>query len=395
MQLSVENLLERARRSIGLTDFGDPWFLENLNNLLTHINREAGLPSGEVPPVETLVRHLGNRLKLIAYLKRHPEVRNEKVEVSGVIIAHARGGSTLLQRLLTASPQLTGPRWFELVNPVPLPDESLGDPHIRIEMGSAFLASFTEMTPDIKSNHPMDDPMSYDEELMLMNHGFLTMMYSAYFNIPGYQLWLMDQDHTKSYEELKLWLQLLQYQAPERRGRRWLLKAPQHLLTGNLDFVLKAFPEAKLIMTHRHLENVLASLCSSEYMVMLPSQSTCFDARKLGPVVVEMYKRALTNMMVIRNREPPERFIDVQYRDLVTDPIGQFRRVMQLMGHLVGAQDEQAAAKWMSMNARGNFPPHRYALEDYGLTRDMIAESLDFYHQAFLEPQKVARGAAL
>jgi len=39
----------------------------------------------------------------------------------------------------------------------------------------------------------------------------------------------------------------------------------------------------------------------------------------------------------------------------------------------------------MSHNARGSFPSHHYELEDYGLTREMIADSFKFYHDAFLK----------
>ena len=62
-------------------------------------------------PVQVLVGYLADRLRLVDYIERHPAVLEEKLEVGGIIIGLPRGGSTLLQRLLTTSPQLTS-TWF-------------------------------------------------------------------------------------------------------------------------------------------------------------------------------------------------------------------------------------------------------------------------------------------
>jgi hypothetical protein len=384
VRLDTDALMERARQSTGLSDFGDLWFVDPLRHLVDAINREAGLPTANVPPVQTLVDNLTNRLKLVEYLKRHPEVRDENVDVAGVIIAHARGGSTLLQRLLTASPQLTAPRWWELITPVPFADEEPGHTDARIEKGRAWIKSVNDMSPDHQSVHPMD-AMAYEEEIMLINHSFLSMMYSAHFFVPGYQIWQMSQDHGKSYEELKLWLQLLQFQDPERRGRKWLLKSVQHMMACDLPALLKTFPDSKLIMTHRNLEDVIASLCSAQSMLIKASQSTTFNEAQLGESALEMYRHALENVMALRQGELASRFIDIRFDELVADPIGNFRRLMNEMGMTVTPADEGAATDWMSQNQRGSFPPHRYALEDYGLSRESIADSLAFYHERFLE----------
>lgn len=89
-QLRVDALLDAARQRTGLSDFGDPWFMEHLNVLVDCINREAGLPSADVTPVQHVVDMLCDRLKLAAYLKQHPAVHDEEIEVMGVILGQAR-----------------------------------------------------------------------------------------------------------------------------------------------------------------------------------------------------------------------------------------------------------------------------------------------------------------
>ena len=51
----------------------------------------------------------------------------------------------------------------------------------------------------------------------------------------------------------------------------------------------------------------------------------------MGKYGIEWFSAGIDKMLAIRKNEPAERFIDVQYKDLMTDPMGQYRRVMGLM----------------------------------------------------------------
>jgi hypothetical protein len=261
VQITPGSMMHRAREATGLDDFGDRWFEEPLSGLIALINREAALESGDTPGVRTIVRYLADRLKLVDYLKRHPEVLDERVDVAGVIIAHGRGGSTLTQRLLTAS-SADDDLLVGLITPVPLPGEPPGDFSGRHRLGRDWIEEFKTLFPEYAHIHPMD-PMAADEEVVLMDRSFLSMMYTCYFNLPGYPTWLMAQDHRPAYRELKVWLQLLQHQEPRRSGKKWLLKAVHHLMSGGVPVLLETFPEAKAIITHRNLENVIGSWCSA------------------------------------------------------------------------------------------------------------------------------------
>jgi len=112
VQIHAAALMDRARKMTGLTDFGDPWFVQPLEGLIGLINREGALESDDTRGVRVMVKCLADRLNLVDYVKRHPKVRDEKLAVAGIIFAHGRGGSTLTQRLLTASPQLTTAHWW-------------------------------------------------------------------------------------------------------------------------------------------------------------------------------------------------------------------------------------------------------------------------------------------
>lgn len=378
--LRSERLMEVAQEATGFTDFGDPWFRAPLDQLLEFIRRDLGQLPGNDPRVQILVSNLSDRLRLIDHLKRHPAVRAQPLEVAAVIIV-GRGGSTLLQRLLATSTQLTSIHYWELACPTPDADEPAGDPSHRIAQGQARIDAMYEATPALKGMHPMD-AMTYDEEIVLMERSFLSLMYASYFNLPDYMPWQRAQDHGKAYQELKLWLQVLTAQAPQRAGRRWLLKSLHHLLSGGLHCLIRAFPRAKLIMTHRDLTDVIASSCSAQAM-LLRNFGNPVDPRTLGPRWVSMYEDALRDMMAVR-RAHPERFIDLQYRELIADPLGQSEQVMRRLGLGMRDEDRRRAAEWLESNGRDRHPSHDYRLEDYGLSAPMIAEAFKFYHDAYI-----------
>jgi hypothetical protein len=380
--LEVEVLLARARAAAGLADFGDPWFLEPFSQVIEMINEQAGLISDDEPPVRGLVDSLALRLRRVDYLKRHPAALDEKVAVAGIIIGLPRGGSTLLQRLLSTSSQLSHAPWWELVFPLPFEGEKAGDPTPRVELGKKAAQSIYESWPEMWAMHQVD-ALAPDEEIMLIDRTPLSIMFSHYFNLPGYMPWLRAQDHRKAYEELETWFKILQYQRPERRAHRWLFKSPHHLLSGGLRTMLEAFPTAKAIMTHRNLESVAISYCSLQSLT-ISKYSNCFDPRTLGHDAIDVFKSAIDNMVAVRRDYPKERFIDVQYRDTVTRPFEVYQETLRALGYTPTEADERAAREWMAANGREKHPPHHYTPENYGVTREELDRAFAEYHQSFV-----------
>ena len=78
-----QTLIDAAKAATGLSDFGDDWFMPNLDKLIGYINAEAGLLAPTGGPVDRLVQALSERLKLVQLLKDTPEILDEKVDVAG------------------------------------------------------------------------------------------------------------------------------------------------------------------------------------------------------------------------------------------------------------------------------------------------------------------------
>ncbi len=378
-QLSVPALMAQARDTSPHDDFGDPWFMEPLGRLVAAINQEAGLLSPDEAPVQRIVQSLRDRLGLVALIKQHPEIREEQVNVAGAILGLPRTGSTMLHRLLGSSPQLTAGFWWEVMFPLPFPGEEPGAPAPREEAAKELVASFLATWPDFTSIHPID-AMAHDEDIMLLDRTFLSTTYDSIMNIPSYGMWLAGAEMVAAYEELKLWLQVLQTQAPERRRQRWILKSPHHLL-GGLHGMMTVFPEAKMIMTHRAVEALIPSYCSM-CASMTVAHSSSFNALELGEYWSRRFRLGIEDLMAARLRQP-DRFVDVRYADMLVDPLAQVVRVFEALGLDATDADYAAFNEWLRANPRDARPPHRYTPEEFGLSQARIAENFAFYTSAF------------
>lgn len=383
VELDPGQLMARAREATGLGDFGDPWFLPAFEKVVELVNAEGGITDQQADPVQLLVGSLASRLRMVRFINDNPKSLDETVDVAGFIVGWPRGGSTLLQRLLSSSPQLTGPCWWELLNPLPLTPDGSEDRESRKQIAVDTMNAMYEKWPKMKSQHPLK-PFDVDEEVMLFDHTFMSLMWPAYFYIPSYLGWLNDQDQTRAYQEMLLWLKLISYQRPESAGQKWILKSPQHLLCGGLRFAFETMPQAKAIITHRTLQKVATSYASIVETTIAPYSAT-YDRKKYGQDVIAMFGRSVDHFMEVR-ADPTfaDRFIDVRFQDTFERPVEVFEEVLGQLGLNVGDDDREAAATWMAANGRETHPPHKYAPEDFGMTAEEIDRAFEVYHREYL-----------
>jgi hypothetical protein len=377
----VDDLLAQARSQAELTDFGDDGFLVPLNRLVDAINGEARLIPAEHGPIERIVQALVDRLRKVDLLRQHPEILEQDVHVAGVILGLPRTGSTMLQRLLGATSVLTSGYWWEVTFPLPFPGEAPGDPSPRQHAAKAAVDAFLASWPDFLSIHPID-ALAFDEEVILLDKTFLSSTYDSILYVPSYGRWMAEQDKVRSYQELREWLQILQWQSSWRVGRRWILKSPHHLL-GGLEGVLTVFPRARVIMTHRPVAKTLPSYCSM-CQSMIQGGAGGIAADDIDAYWRGRFERALRNLIAVRARLPAERFIDVAYPELIADPVAEAGRIIRALGVTFGDKDEAAMSAWLAVNGREDRPPHQYAPEDFGLSAAALAKDFAFYEQAFV-----------
>lgn len=364
--LDKDQLLQEAMDQTGLQDYGEDDFLQPLERLIAALNTEAKLNDfGTFRAQHTINAGLTNRLKIQQYLSEHPEVREEVVERPVFIVGLPRTGTTALHHMLNQDSANHTLRLWEAQNPVPPPQTATytTDPRIAkqrqgVEMTETFLPGFLQ-THLIDAEEP-------DECYMLLNRNFMSVEYSAMFHIPSYANWLYASlPDSGCYAYHKLQLQLLQSQRPGG----WVLKAPFHQL--GLRGILKEYPDAIIVQTHRAPMSFVASGCSFSELLR-KSGSDDIDKKVIGRDWMDMLTIYTNTFEADRGElEPhfPGQFMDMHHDDFVGDPWPTIDKIYQLRGTPLSETGRSSMSSWLDANPKGKHGKHVYHLEEYGITR--------------------------
>lgn len=288
----------------------------------------------------------------------------------------------MLHRMLCAAPGMTGMRWWEAQNYAPPVGTDPHDPQPRRAAAKAILDYMLENAPDLMSIHPMsiDQP---DEELIALGQVFSSTMPEGMYYLPSYTSWLMRHSRTRCYPDLKQMLQSLQWQDKGRKGAKWVLKTPGHLMA--MDAVLETFPGARIVMTHRDPLATVPSYASME-TVLYHMGGSSIDKESVARFWVERLRELLGEFMRVRDQAGPERFIDVPYTSLTATPIEEGKRVLKAAGVAVTLEIVAGMNEWVEANRREDRAPHKYTMEEFGLDRQSVEASFAFYRERFLAP---------
>lgn len=388
--LDAASILAEATRRTDLDDFGDPSFREPMQRLLAAMEQEAGLHEvGRATQRERVIGLLVNRLRGEAAYAHHPEIADEVIERPVVIVGLARTGTTMLHRMLAANPAFLSLRWWESRHPAPFDvDERAAatDPRItaadpRITAAEEEVRAICKAAPELVAAHPMD-AHAPDEEIMLLEHSFFSTNAEAYVDVPSFSRWLDAQDQRPGYAYLARLLRLVQWQKHRRGepGRRWVLKTPHHL--GFMDLLFETFPDAFVIQTHRDPVQTIPSLASLVHAIRATGTDTV-DAHALGRHWSDRMRRALEACMDHRARHP-ERFMDLDYRALVEDPMAAVARIHAFIDEPLPASARRSMLAWAEENARDRRPIHHYTLDRFGLSEAGLARDFRRYRTTFL-----------
>lgn len=383
-KLDATSLMQQARAETGLNDFGDRWFETPLNVLVDHVNRDAGLVSPDSSAGVRIQSALSDRLKLVQYFKDHPEAAEERIDLACAIIGLPRTGSTMVHRLLAAVPGFTALWWWETAFPFPLPGESQTDPTPRQEAAKQMVDWLLTQWPDFESIDPMD-AMAVNEEVVLLDRTFLSTTYDSMMPIHDYGYWQADQDHAPAFRDLYRFLQVIQHQRVlQGEARRpWVFKTPHHLM-GGIGGLLSVWPDVKLVMTHRHVGQVLPSYCSMCASLSINS-STSYRKDEQGAHWSRRFRTGLERLEALRGQLPAGQIIDVQYEETVSDPIGMAEAVLAQLGVTADAATRAALNACVKDNAREARPRHKYSADEFGLTPEGIEADFAFYHDKYLK----------
>ena len=377
-----EYLIKKAEQVTGLSDFGDEWFFPNIDVFIESLNSQAKLSSeGYYGAEQMITGALINRLRHKNLIKMNPEILDETVDIKEVLTGLPRTGSTMLHRMLASAPELTAIKWYEAQNYTPLENEDYNDPSPRKDIAKDILKFMLKKIPELMSIHPMDIEQA-DEEVIILGQLFSSSMLESTYFVPNYANWLTKQNPGKSYSDLIEILQSLQWQDSSRKNKSWILKTPGHLMS--LGTVVKYFPMAKIIMTHRDPVSTVPSYCSMESALYKMNTDAISDF-EIGNYWLDRLSEWLNNFIEVRNSIPDDRFIDINYLDLVEAPEKIGAQVLESIHVNDDILTKEMMENWINANKRENRQKHNYKLSDYGLTSESISNKFKDYIKKYLK----------
>ena len=80
----------------------------------------------------------------------------------------------------------------------------------------------------------------------------------------------------------------------------------------------------------------------------------------------------------------PDRFVDVHFNAMLSDPLTEVRRVMSALDMTPGPADDAAWEAYLEQNRAERHGSHSYTAEDFGLSEDRLATDFAFYTEAYL-----------
>jgi len=400
IKLEKDDLVRRAKSVAGLDDLGKDFWDEPLDRMLKSINEEANLhPVGSFITRERLVSLLSIRLRAEYFFRKHPGILEQDLYPAWIIVGLQRTGTTKLHRLLAADPDhRVIPSW-EVINPVPLDLDfhpsypgriksgnilkirDVGtnlhyeDPK-RLKIANTSVKAVKLMSPGFFAIHPIDAKQP-EEDILMLDVSFLSTTTEAMMNVPSYAAWLEQTDQSPAYEYAVKMLKLLQWVKP---ARRWVLKTPHHLEFP--DLISKHFNEVRFIWPHRNIyESVPSYLSMLTYNHMIFSDSV--DEKRIAKHWVKKTGYMLDKTLNYRRKgNNNQQFIDIRYKDLISDPMHELGRIYSLDG---GISDNlgmrfRAHEKEHPHHKHGH---HHYSLEDFNLTKSDI-DNYTMHYQDFI-----------
>jgi hypothetical protein len=386
-RLDRDRLVEEALATAGSDDLGADTWQEGLDRLLAGLHEEARLHElGVEVAAGAVVGYLANRAGIEAHRAQHPELDERRIERPIFIVGQPRTGTTILFDLLALDPGLRAPLTWEVDQPLPPPDPATRDTDPRIEQVDAVLAMADLVVPGFTAFHPMGARLA-QECVRITGGDVRSMIFDVQFRVPSYNRWLLHEaDLAPAYAYHRRYLQHLE--ALEPAGQQWLLKSPGHLWA--LDALAAEYPDAIIVQTHRDPIKVITSV-SALYAQLRRMTTDEIDLHEIATQLVDDIFLGLDRGLDARARGviPPERIVDVQFRDFVTDPIATVRQVYAALDRELTADAEAAMRAFLAEHpGDGGGAGTRYRFADTGLDGEELRARSARYQEAMGVPSE-------
>ena len=368
------DLLDTATAALGglpAGDLGDPRWQERFEALVTAIDAAGMHVVGRLITKQELLRSLRTRLLLTAAIDAAPEICDRPVTAPVIITGPARSGTTILFELLALDPELRAPTAAEALHPVTLPEDStLPDRLVLSECEQEFWA---DVQPEFQALHELRSDLPVECVTITQGSfcGFHWSMISSLDN------WMQDLEVNYAYE--RQFLQVLQHDAGPTQ---WVLKTPAHLML--LPLLYAEFTDAWVVQTHRDPAKTMPSTVSTTAMIQW-LRSDDIDIDSAAHNILAVFAAGLNGSVDMRasGMVPADRFVDIHFTELMSDPVATLRAAYARMGRDFTDDHATAVLDYLAHKPKGKFGVHRYQPEDWGYTAESLRTAMAPYIDHF------------
>ncbi len=375
-KLNAEAIIDKARKRAdflgpmpGNTEMG-------IYKLISSI-KEEGKPNpfGFLAAKTLFERTLYGRFKIEQVMAKNPEIEKAEIKEPVFIVGMPRTGTTILHATMHKDPAHRSPLAWECLLPYPAPTPENYNDNAQLKRVTKDFEQLFKLVPDFQLKHYMtaDSPQ---ECLAITALDFNSFQPSAQFYIPSFMNWFVyESDQLSTMRFHKRFLQYLQ--SGGVKSERWLLKTPVHLM--RLPELFEVYPDARIIMTHRHPAKVVASTAS-----LISSVRSLYgdheDPARTGYEQAELWNFFFERFMDSRKKLGKEdQIIDLKFDDFVSDQIGTIQRIYDRFNWNLSEEALNGFKHFLKQNPKDNKGVHVYSLEDFGLTEDYINRKYSSY----------------
>jgi len=375
-RLNPEAVKADAIASIKLDDFGSDDFEEGLAVFCHSAETEGGIDFlGRAVLRVFLRRILVNRLLLVNRRKTGPALPALTAPPI-VVLGLPRTGTTFLHRLLAQDPGAYGPPAWQVWRPLPRPT----GPDRRREVTAKAIKDVQKLSPVLDAKHHVQVD-EVEECYHLLDPSCRSGGLGMICPVRGYFDWVLKQDLSPAYRIYHEYLQIIQQTMP---GKRMTMKTPLH--TPYMETIASEIPGTLFVQTHRDLGQVagsFASLCYSTFAVTSPR----LNPHTIGRLVIDLM-RWMAQKTIQQRARSELAVVDVQYSDLVTDPVTTLRRIYAEHGLEWTPDIETAVSAGAAQRPQHKQGKHSYQLSDFGLSENEVRTELAEYADIYLDPGK-------
>jgi len=371
--LTPSGLMGEAEQIMGMSDWGgddfaETRFRERLAAMCQSMETEAGLnAAGRSRAHSRILFNVCGRLGVVDWHRRNPGAPPITAPLIGT--GFGRAGTSFLHQLLGQDPDNNSAPMAECMIPTPPP----GDPQVdaaRFDFVGRLMDFHGIRSPEIEAIHPFQPENA--AECGAIQASTMGTEYQAFWSLPTY----IQRAHA-DVEDLFDWEKaVLQLMGSGKSGKRWLLKTPQHL--GHWTTMVSAFPDARVYVNHRDPAKTVPSLLSLTGTFAALNTDRKMDIKQAAKAIVARMN-PMKPVTEWRKAHPEFKVIDVHYKRMTADPIGEAERLYDAFGLTLSALARERMEAFVKTNRHAHGPKHRYTLADFGLTEADIEAAFGDY----------------